>query len=133
MNRRRFLATSMSTAVLGALRQQVAAQSLVRTSTATLGRLKKIGVAGRALLGANLTLEEQCQRAQQVGITGFDFADIPSEWPTMKRHGIVCSMRRLSDPMAPAGARVGTGRPGWNEIGRKEAQGEFGRPGASRT
>jgi len=113
------------TAAVGGLGQQVIAQSPIQNPAAALGRLKKIGIAGRALLGANLTLEEQCQRAQQVGITGFDFADIPGECPTMKRHGIVCTMRRLSDPLAPAGARVGTGRPGWNEIGRTEAQGEF--------
>ncbi len=127
MNRRDFLARAAAVPVLaaGSLTSPAAAQGPAAVRPASpLGRLSKQAVAVRALLGPG-SLEEQCQRAQQIGITGFDLADNPADWPTMKQYGLICTMWRPLDPQAPPGARAGTGRPGWGAIGMKEAQGVY--------
>ena len=46
--------------------------------------------------GSKLTFDDMCREAARFGYYGFDLVG-PQDWPTLKKHGLVCTM-------APAGA-----------------------------
>jgi hydroxypyruvate isomerase len=53
------------------------------------GRIKQ-GVT-RGVFGRGASLEDSCREAARLGIKGFDLIG-PSDWPTLKKHGLVPSM-----------------------------------------
>ena len=38
-----------------------------------------------------MSIEEKCRVCVELGLVGIDFAG-PNEWPTLKKHGLICSM-----------------------------------------
>ena len=128
-NRREFLAAmaAVGSLPLTSRRQQTAAQG----ATSNTGRLKQ-GVT-RMPFGRNpawtywtpggQALEDACRSVAPLGVKGFDFI-LPSEWPVLRKHGLVCSLYRPSPPTPPvAGGSIGP--PGWEQAGRKEAMGAY--------
>src|SRR5579871_5394920 len=96
----------------------------------TSGRLKQ-GVTTQGLLGGNSrSFEDRCKLAVALGIKSFDFATDPTWWPVMKQYGLVSSLYRLPRPTVPGAPPPARGQlpavpPGWEEIGHKEAQGDY--------
>jgi hydroxypyruvate isomerase len=73
----------------------------------------------------DLPLEDCCRMATKLGVQGFDFIGNPADWQTVRRHGMTMTMYRLDFGGGISKGRSPTGPPGWNAIGRKEAQGEY--------
>ncbi len=67
------------------------------------GRIKQ-GICGVGLRG--VSMDQKCALAAKLGIQSIDFAG-PNDWPTLKKHGLVCSLA----------AGAGSIASGWN---RKE-------------
>ncbi len=97
MRRREFLGTVTASLVAGA-----AAASHAQAPAATAqvmpaprkGRIKQgvtRGVFGRTAAGTAVPLEDCCREAARLGIRGFDLIG-PSDWPTLKKYGLVPSM-----------------------------------------
>ena len=124
MDRRRFLqaipaSILMAKAGLGVARAQ--------TESTPAGKHFKQGFT-RQVFGANVSIEDCCRQAVQIGFAGFDFADEPSDWPILKKYGLLQSMYRFTPvrvgPPPPPGTRI-PNPVGWDAIGWKEAQGAF--------
>jgi hydroxypyruvate isomerase len=70
------------------------------------GRLKQ-GVTGGVFRGRQMTFEEQCKAAADLGITGYDLMG-PDRWPIMKKYGLAPTMwppgpgGQLTDALAKA-------------------------------
>jgi len=64
------------------------------------GRLKQ-GVTSGVFRGRQMTFEEQCKAAADLGITGYDLQG-PDKWPTMKKYGLAPTMY----PPGPGGQLV---------------------------
>jgi hydroxypyruvate isomerase len=97
-----------------------------KTSTPSAGRRFKQGIC-KQVFGPTASVEDCCREAAKIGYVGFDLADDPSDWPILKRYGLVQSMFRVEPPRpaAPVAGAPRGGPPGWNAIGLKEAQGDF--------
>jgi hydroxypyruvate isomerase len=93
-------------------------------AAAGTGRFFRQGVA-RGVFGDKMPLEDCCHVARACGIEGFDFIGDPHDWPTLQRFGLTMSMLRVDYGGGVSIGRGPPGTPGWNEIGLKEAQGEF--------
>jgi len=70
------------------------------------GRLKQ-GVTSGVFRGRQMTFDEQCKAAADLGITGYDLQG-PDRWPTMKKYGLAPTMwppgpgGQLTDALAKA-------------------------------
>jgi hydroxypyruvate isomerase len=64
------------------------------------GRIKQ-GVTGGVFRGRQMSFEDQCREAANLGITGFDLVG-PSTWPTLKKYGLTPTMY----PPGPGGQLV---------------------------
>jgi hydroxypyruvate isomerase len=117
MHRRTLLKTMLATAVSGGAFHQAA------RAAGTAPRFRH-GVA-RGVFGDQMPLEECCRIARDCGAEGFDFISNPADWPTLRRFGLTLSMLRLDYGGGVSIGRGPNGPPGWNEIGLKEAQGDF--------
>jgi len=84
MNRRSFLAT------LGAGAAAVSAEAQP-ARPAPKGRIKQALM--RFAFGASTTLsfDDMCRAAARFGYVGFDLVG-PQDWPTLKKHGLLCTM-----------------------------------------
>jgi hydroxypyruvate isomerase len=114
MKRRMFLAAS------AALLASRASWSL----DATMPRTARFRQGVTRQVFGDLSLEDCCRLAASVGVQGFDFICNPSDWPTLKRHGLTMSMYRLDFGGGISKGRTPEGPPGWNSIGHKEAMGD---------
>ena len=83
----------------------------------------------KQVFGAKATTEDCCREAVRIGFQGFDFADDPSDWPILKKYGLLQTMYRVDAPRLATPPAPGSGPaakpPGWDAIGWKEAQGDF--------
>jgi hydroxypyruvate isomerase len=66
------------------------ASGRVTARSSPTGRLKQSVTPG-VFKGSNLTLEEMCRQAAQLGIYGFDLIG-PKDWPVLKKYGLVPTM-----------------------------------------
>jgi hydroxypyruvate isomerase len=83
MKRRDFL-TAVAAASVGA---SVRAQPSGKTS----GRVKQSLMRVNFGAGSTLTFDDMCREAARAGYLGFDLVG-PQDWPTLKKHGLVCTM-----------------------------------------
>lgn len=91
------------------------------------GRIKQgvtQGVFGR---GSGANLELCCREAARLGIKGYDFFDDPTDWPLLKKYGLVLSMYRLDYPRWKDGAAGRGAMPAFAGRGR----GSNGAPAAA--
>lgn len=74
----------------------------------------------------NSDMEATCRMATALGIAGLDFASDPTDWPTLKRHGLIVSLLRVDfgGGMSKPG-RGPAAPPGWNAIGTPDQDGRF--------
>src|SRR5918911_400494 len=54
------------------------------------GRLKQ-GVTGGVFRGRQMSFEDQCRTAAEIGITGYDLIG-PDRWPILKKYGLTPTM-----------------------------------------
>src|SRR5499426_2467481 len=94
MRRREFLGAVTAPIVAGGITAQ---QSEPPPSPARKGRIKQ-GVT-RGVFGRGASLDDCCRDAARLGIKGFDLIG-PSDWPTLKKYGLVPSMY----PAGPGGS-----------------------------
>jgi len=85
MRRREFLGAVAAPVILGKL----PALQTPSPVPARKGRIKQ-GVT-RGVFGRGASLEDSCREAAKLGIKGFDLIG-PSDWPTLKKYGLVPSM-----------------------------------------
>src|SRR5947208_6843320 len=85
VRRRELLATFTAPLVL----RSAAARAASPAGAALKGRIKQ-GVT-RGVFGRGASLEDSCREAARLGIKGFDLIG-PSDWPTLKKYGLVPSM-----------------------------------------
>ena len=83
MRRREFLATVTAAGVAAVARAQPA---VPRT-----GRVKQGLMRVNFGAGSKLTFDDMCREAARLGYHGFDLVG-PPDWPTLKKHGLVCTM-----------------------------------------
>ncbi len=86
MRRREFLGAVTVPLVAGGMSSQ---QSEPAAAPARKGRIKQ-GVT-RGVFGRGASLDDGCREAARLGIKGFDLIG-PSDWPTLKKYGLVPSM-----------------------------------------
>jgi hydroxypyruvate isomerase len=55
------------------------------------GRIKQALMRFNFGAGSLLTFDDMCREAARLGYHGFDLVG-PSDWPTLKKHGLVCTM-----------------------------------------
>jgi hydroxypyruvate isomerase len=55
------------------------------------GRIKQALMRFNFGAGSPLTFDDMCREAARLGYHGFDLVG-PSDWPTLKKHGLVCTM-----------------------------------------
>ncbi len=128
MNRRDFLKGVPAAVVIAeaGLSGRVLARQSAGAPTAGVKRFQQ-GVT-QQVFGRNVSMEDCCRQAAEIGFKGFDFANDPSDWPILKKYGLSQTMYRFAaprpDPPPAPGTRV-PNPPGWDAIGWKEAQGGF--------
>jgi hydroxypyruvate isomerase len=89
MERRDFL-TAVAVAGVGAsVRAQPAAPA------ARKRRVKQSVMRVNFGAGSTLTFDDMCREAARAGYLGFDLVG-PQDWPTLKKHGLVCTMAPAS-------------------------------------
>ncbi len=98
MRRREFLSTSAAAVVAAAAASTSSAQSAPSPAPIKRkGRLKQ--ALFRTVFGQNTpgltTFDEQCREAARLGCYGFDLVR-PTDWPTMKKYGLVPTMAGMS-------------------------------------
>jgi hydroxypyruvate isomerase len=86
MNRRSFLSTATGASTVAAS----AFLSAQKAFSKNKGRLKQ-GVTKGVFRGANMSLDDMCREAANLGIYGFDLID-PKDWPILKKYGLVPTM-----------------------------------------
>src|SRR5262245_5169575 len=121
MNRRSFLELGAAGAVAASLPKIYAQQPPVGR------KLKRKQGVTRQCFPREMSFEDCCRKAAELGAIGFDLSDDPATWPTLKKYGLTNSMLRLITPLSPPpepGGR-GTAPPGWGAVGMKEAQGVY--------
>ena len=98
MRRREFLGAVTASIVAGATtgKAQSTPPAQATAQPARKGRIKQ-GVT-RGVFGRGASLEDSCREASRLGIKGFDLIG-PSDWPLLKKYGLVPSMY----PGGPAG------------------------------
>ncbi len=64
----------------------------------------------RQVFGANFSIEDCCRQAVQIGFQGFDFADDPTDWPILKKYGLIQSMYRFT-PVRALASPLPSGNP----------------------
>jgi hydroxypyruvate isomerase len=73
----------------------VAAAAAVRAQppapVARKSRIKQALMRVNFGAGSKLTFDDMCREAARAGFHGFDLVG-PQDWPTLKRHGLVCTM-----------------------------------------
>ena len=87
MRRREFLGAVTAPLIVGGISGQEAQPPA--TPPQRKGRIKQ-GVT-RGVFGRGAALEDSCREAARLGIKGFDLIG-PSDWPTLKKYGLVPSM-----------------------------------------
>jgi hydroxypyruvate isomerase len=85
MQRRVFLKTVAAAGVAAAVRAQPASPA------ARKGRIKQALMRFNFGPSPKLTFDDMCREAARLGYKGFDLAG-PQDWPTLKKHGLVCTM-----------------------------------------
>jgi hydroxypyruvate isomerase len=85
MQRRVFLKTVAAAGVAAAVRAQPA------SSAARKGRIKQALMRFNFGPSPKLTFDDMCREAARLGYKGFDLVG-PQDWPTLKKHGLVCTM-----------------------------------------
>jgi hydroxypyruvate isomerase len=91
MDRRRFLTT---VAALGAAAAAPHARPAAQSQPAAAprkGRIKQALMRFAFGRDTKLTFDDMCREAARLGYVGFDLAG-PLDWPTLKKHGLVCTM-----------------------------------------
>ncbi len=83
MNRRDFL-----TAVAAS---GVAVRARAQAPAGHAGRIKQALMRFNFGAGSTLTFDDMCREAARDGYDGFDLVG-PSDWPALKKHGLVCTM-----------------------------------------
>jgi hydroxypyruvate isomerase len=84
MNRRSFLAAMMAGGAAVSARAQPA-------GVTRKGRIKQALMRFAFGPSPKLTFDEMCREAARLGYVGFDLIG-PQDWPTLKKHGLVCTM-----------------------------------------
>lgn len=122
MDRRDFL---KSTAGLGALPLVAAAQTPPAGQPAPAPRTVKLKQSvTQGVFGRGMDFEATCKMAADQGIKGYDLR-YPSDWPMLKKYGLVSTMAYGAARTAPGAGRGGApGAPG--------AAGAAGAPGGGR-
>src|SRR5436190_19668312 len=87
MRRREFFGAVTAPLIVSGMPAQQAQPAT--PAPASKGRIKQ-GVT-RGVFGRGATLEDSCREAARLGIKGFDLIG-PSDWPTLKKYGLVPSM-----------------------------------------
>src|SRR5262249_44922734 len=85
MNRRAFLAA------IGAAGVAAAAAAQTPAPAPRKGRLKQAAMRFNFGRDTTLTFDDMCREAARAGYRGFDLVG-PQDWPTLKKHGLVCTM-----------------------------------------
>jgi len=88
MKRRDFLTTMAAAAVAGAT---PAARAQSPAPAARKGRIKQALMRFNFGPTPTLTFDDMCREAARLGYRGFDLVG-PQDWPTLKKHGLVCTM-----------------------------------------
>ncbi|TAN36912.1 MAG: hydroxypyruvate isomerase [Verrucomicrobia bacterium] len=94
LNRRSLLKLVGATTVAVAAQPVASLRAAAATAPLQLKGNIRQGIAGRGPLRGIKTLDEVCQICARLGIHGMDFAS-PADWPTLKKHGLICSMSRV--------------------------------------
>jgi hydroxypyruvate isomerase len=103
MRRRDFLTTIVATGAAALASDAVHAQA-ARAPITRKGRIKQSlfrTVFGQDTPGLT-TLDEQCREAARLGAYGFELIQ-PSDWPTLKKYGLVPTMAPMSFTAIPDG------------------------------
>jgi len=74
-------------------------------------------------LPPEVSIDEACRIAVDVGAQGIDFYSNPADWPTMAKHMYVCSLYKPDPGGGISALKRIEGPKGWNSTGLKEAQG----------
>jgi len=121
MNRRNFLELGTAGAIAAGFSTIYAQQPPAPR------KLKRKQGVTRQCFPREMSFEECCRKAAELGAIGFDLSDEPATWPTLKTYGLTNSMLRLIAPLSPPPAPGGRGAapPGWGAVGMKEAQGLY--------
>ena len=88
MKRRDFLTTMAAASVAGAA---PAARAQSPAPAARKGRIKQALMRFNFGPTPTLTFDDMCREAARLGYRGFDLVG-PQDWPTLKKHGLVCTM-----------------------------------------
>jgi hydroxypyruvate isomerase len=84
MERREFLASVAAAGLAAAANAQPPASP-------RSGRIKQALMRFNFGAGSALTFDDMCREAARLGYYGFDLVG-PSDWPTLKKHGLLCTM-----------------------------------------
>jgi hydroxypyruvate isomerase len=84
MDRRDFLASVAAAGLAAAAHAQPPASPRG-------GRIKQALMRFNFGAGSALTFDDMCREAARLGYYGFDLVG-PSDWPTLKKHGLLCTM-----------------------------------------
>jgi hydroxypyruvate isomerase len=90
MNRRAFLGTVAAAGVAVSARAQPPPPS-PPLAALRQGRIKQALMRFNFGAGSTLTFDDMCREAARLGYHGFDLVG-PADWPTLKKHGLVCTM-----------------------------------------
>src|SRR6266550_824511 len=98
MRRRDFIATVTAAGVTAA----AAVRAQPPAAVARKSRVKQALMRVNFGAGSKLTFDDMCREAARFGYYGFDLIG-PQDWPTLKKHGLVCTMA------PPAGVTIRDG------------------------
>ena len=87
MRRRDFLATVAATSVAAVAR----ANTQTGSAAVRPGRIKQALMRFNFGRDTKLSFDDMCRAAAATGFHGFDLVG-PQDWPTLKKHGLVCTM-----------------------------------------
>jgi hydroxypyruvate isomerase len=90
MKRRAFL----TTVAAGGLSAVGIAQAPSSAVAPRKGRFKQALMRFNFGAGTTLSFDDMCREAARIGYAGFDLI-APQDWPTLKKHGLVCTMAPL--------------------------------------
>jgi hydroxypyruvate isomerase len=82
-------------------------------------------VLTRVPFGAEVGVEELCAIGERLGAVGIDAISDPADWPTLERHGLVCSLMRIDYGGGKSSMLPPAGPEGWGQIALAAAGGEF--------
>ena len=101
MQRREFLTTVAAAGVAVAHAPAIAAAAQVQPTVRRKGRLKQ--ALFRQVFGqTNMSLDEQCRIAADLGCVGFDLIGA-QDWPTLKKYGLIPTMAGAGPVTFPDG------------------------------